>query len=163
MAQLNIAEGQPAQAEKLLLLSRDEFRKANSQDQEIATVGDLAHALLDQGKTAEALKAIDSLRTAAKGIENPSVKSAFLIEAARVDAFSGKTAPALATLDSALQLANAHGFVLTQLRAKLTRAEIERKKGDAAKADAALAAIRADALSRGLPLIARQAENLRGK
>jgi hypothetical protein len=63
--------------------------------------------LVDQGKTAEALKAIDSLRTAAKGIENPSVKSAFLIEAARVDAFSGKTAPALATLDSALQLANA--------------------------------------------------------
>jgi hypothetical protein len=52
---------------------------------------------------------------------------------------------------------------LTQLRAKLTRAEIKRKKGDAAKADAALAAIRADAFSRGLPLIARQAENLGGK
>jgi hypothetical protein len=49
------------------------------------------------------------------------------------------------------------------LRAKLTRAEIERKKGDAAKADAAFAAIHADALSRGLPLIARQAENLRSK
>jgi serine/threonine protein kinase/tetratricopeptide (TPR) repeat protein len=163
MAQLNIAEGQPAQAEKLLLLSRDEFHKANSQDQEIAAVGDLAHALLDQGKTAEAVKAVGSVREMAKRIENPYVRSAFLVEAARVDAFSGKAASALATLDTGLQLANTHGFVFTQLRAKLTAAEIYQKKGDAAKADAALAAVRADALSGGLPLIVRQAENLRGK
>ena len=162
MAELNIAEGQPAQAEKLLLLSRDEFHKADSQDQEIATVGDLAHALLDQGKKADALKAIDSIRAVAKRTENPSVRSTFMIEAARVDAFSGKP-DWRATLDSVLQVANAHGFVLIQLRAKLTTAEIEQKRGNAAKADATLASIRADALSRGLPLITRQAESLRKK
>jgi hypothetical protein len=119
--------------------------------------------LLDQGKTAEALKAVDSVRASAKRAENPSVVSAFLLEAARVDASSGKSAEAAAEVDRALQLASAHGFVLTELRAKLAAAEIERKKGDGAKADASLAAIRADALSRGLPLIARQAETARGK
>jgi len=124
-------------------------------------VGDLAHALLDQGKKADAVKAIASIRALADRTENPSVRSAFLIEAARVDAVSGKAAEARAALDRALQLASAHGFVLTQLRAKLAAAEIERKQGDAVKADAALAGIREEALSRGLPLIARQAENPR--
>jgi serine/threonine protein kinase/tetratricopeptide (TPR) repeat protein len=163
MAELNIVEGQPAQAEQLLLMARDAFHKANSQDQEVATVGDLAHALLDQGKTATALKAIDSVRALAKSAENPSVKSAFLIAAARADAFSGKAVEARAELDSALQLANAHGFVLTQFRARLAAAEIDQKKGESAKADGALASIQAEALSRSLPLIARQAGNLRKK
>jgi TolB-like protein/Tfp pilus assembly protein PilF/predicted Ser/Thr protein kinase len=160
LAGVNIAEGQPAQAEKLLLQARDAFHKADSQDQEIAAAGELAHALLDQGKKADAVKAIDSIRALASRTENPSVRSAFLIEAARADASSGKGAAARAELDTALQLAAAHGFVLTQLRAKLAAAEIERKS-DASKSDAALAAIRAEALSRKLPLIARQAENLR--
>jgi serine/threonine protein kinase/tetratricopeptide (TPR) repeat protein len=161
LAEVNIADGQPAQAEKLLLQARDAFHEAESQDQEIAVVGDLAHALLDQGKKADAVKAIASIRALADRTENPSVRSAFLIEAARVDAVSGKAAEARAALDRALQLASAHGFVLTQLRAKLAAAEIERKQGDAVKADAALAGIREEALSRGLPLIARQAENPR--
>jgi hypothetical protein len=49
-----------------------------------------------------------------------------------------------------------------QLRARLVRAEVNRKRGGTANADSA-AAILADANSRGLLLIARQAGNLSGK
>ncbi len=118
MGELSLSEGKPAEAEKLLTLARDAFHKANSQDQEITAAGDLARALLDQGKTAEAVKAIDSVRAAAKRAEDPFVRSNFLIEAARVDGFAGKSAEARATLDTALQIATAHGFVPTQLRAR---------------------------------------------
>jgi serine/threonine protein kinase/tetratricopeptide (TPR) repeat protein len=163
MAQLDMAAGQLAEAEKLLVIARKAFHEANSQDQEVAAVGDLARALIDQGKTADAVKALDSIRSMLNRVENPSVKSAFLIEAARVYASSGKTAEARSALDNALQLAAAHGFVMIQLRAKLIAAEIEQRNGDAAKARTDLAVIRSEALSRGVLLIAQQAESLRGK
>lgn len=160
MAQLNLAEGKPAEAEKLLILSRNAFHEANSLDQEVATVGDLLRALLDQGKTAEAVKALGSVQTMLKRVENPAVKCAFLIESARVYAWSGKSAEARSALDSALQLTAAHGFVLMQLKARLYAAEIELRKGNIAKSHADLAALRSEALSRGVLLIARQAESL---
>ena len=163
LAQLNIAEGQHAEAEKLLIGARDAFHKAQSQDQEVAAVADLARALVNQGKSAQALKAMESIRTLANSTENPYVKSVFLIEAARAHAFSAKAAVARAELDSALKLASAHGFALLELRARLAGAETEQKLGDAAKGVTAIASIRADALSRGLPLIAREAENLAKK
>jgi ATP/maltotriose-dependent transcriptional regulator MalT len=158
-----MAEGKPAEAEQLLKVSREVFRKANSQDQEITAVGDLARALLNQGKTNDAIKAIDSMRSAAKRAENPFVRIGFLIEAARVDGFSGKLRDARSELDSASQLASAHGFIPMQLTARLVRAEIDQKKGDAANVNSASAAIAAAANSRGLLLIAQQATELRGK
>ena len=160
LAQLNIAEGQHAEAEKLLIRARDAFHKAQSQDQEVAAVADLARALVNQGKSVQALKAIESTRTLAKSTDNPYVKSAFLIEAARAHAFSARAAEARAELDSALQLASAHGFALLELRARLASAEIEQKIGDASEAVTTIASIRANALARGLSLIAREAENL---
>ncbi len=163
LGELAIAEGRPAEAEQLLTAARDVFHKVDSQDQEIATVGSLAHALLDQGKTAEARKAIESVRAMAKRAENPFVRANFLIEAARVDAFSGKPGEARPAVDSALQIATTDEFVQTQLRARLAAAEIERRKGDSAKADSGLASVYNDAQSRGLLLIAQQAARLRGK
>jgi len=160
MAELNIAEGQPANAERLLKESREVFHKVDSQDQEITAVADLARALLDQGKAKEALKTIDSMRAAAKRAENPFVRTGFLIEAARVDAMSGKLSDARSELDTALQLASAHGFTPLHLTARLTRIEIERDKGGLANPNSAVSAILADANSRGLSLIARRAGGL---
>jgi len=157
MAELDIAEGQLANAERLLRESRAVFHNVDSQDQEITAVGDLARALLDQGKAKEALKTIDGMRAAAKRAENPFVRTGFLIEAARVDALSGKLSDARSELDTALQLALAHGFTPLHLTARLTRVEIERNKGDLANPNSAVAAILADANSRGLSLIARRA------
>ena len=160
LAQLHMAESQHAEAEKLLTAARDAFHKAQSQDQEVAAVADLTRALVNQGKSAQALKAIEGTRTLAKSTENPYVKSVFLIEAARAHAFSGNAASARAELANALQLASEHGFALLELRARLANAEIEQKHGDAAKAVTDIASIRSDALARGLPLIAREAESL---
>ena len=160
LAELDIAEGQHAEAEKLLIAARDAFHKAQSQDQEVAAVADLARALVKQGKSVQASKAIEGIRALAKSTENPYVKSMFLMEAARAHGFSAKVAAARAELDGALQLASAHGFALLELRARLARAEIEQKYGDTAKAVTTITSIRADALARGLPLIAREAESL---
>jgi eukaryotic-like serine/threonine-protein kinase len=160
MAELNIAEGEPAIAEKLLRQSREVFHKADSQDQEITAVSDLARALLDQGKVKEAIKMIDSMRVAARRAENPFVRTGFLIEAARVDAMSGKVSDARSELDTALQLASAHGFTPLHLTARLTQVEIERDRGGPRDSDPAVSAILADANSRGLSLIARKAGTL---
>ena len=155
-AELRMAEGKPQEAEKLLNQALAEFRKASSQDQEITTVGDLAHALLDQGKTAEALKAINSVRARALVADNQFVRSDFLIAAARADALSGGTTKAKATLENVLQVANTHGFVGIELKARLALAEIERKK-DRAKGDMLVAEVHKNAVSRGFLLIAKQA------
>ena len=160
LAQLNMAEGQHAEAERLLIGARDAFHKAQSQDQEVAAVADLTRALVNQGKSQQALKAIESTRTLAKSTDNPYVKSMFLIEAARVHALSARAAEARTELDSALQLASAHGFALLELRARLASAEIEQKIGDSGKAVVTIASIRTNALAHGLPLIAREAESL---
>ena len=81
-----------------------------------------------------------------------------MIAAARADALSGATAKAKATLENVMQVANAHGFVGIQLKARLAAAEIERKKGDRAKGDLLMAGVRKDAFSHGFLLIAKQAE-----
>jgi len=88
------------------------------------------------------------------------VRTGFLIEAARVDAMSGKLSDARSELDTALQLASAHGFTPLHLTARLTRIEIERDKGGLVNPNSAVSAILADANSRGLSLIARRAGGL---
>jgi len=103
------------------------------------------------------------MRSAAKRAENPFVRIAFLIEAARVDGFSGKLSEARSELDSAIQVASARGFIPLQLTARLTRAEVDRRKGDRSSANSAASAILDDANSRGLLLIARQASDLQSK
>jgi len=160
LARLDIAEGQHADAEKSLIAAREAFHKAQSQDQEVAAVADLARALMEQGKAAQALKAIESIRTLAKSTENPYVKSVFLIEAARSHASTANVAAARAELAIALQLASEHGFALLELRAELADAEMAQKSGDGTKAAMAIASIRTNARARGLPLIAREAESL---
>ena len=163
MAQLNLEEAHPAEAEKLLRLSREIFRRANSLDQEITTVGYLARALLDQGKSKDALQIIDGMRAAAKRAENPYVRIGFLIETARVDAAAGKLSDARSELDNALQLASTHGFLPLHLKAQLTRAEVDQKKGNFANIDSTASTISADASSRGLSLIAKHASSLRAR
>jgi len=75
-----------------------------------------------------------------------------------VDALSGETAKAKASLEKILQVANTYGFVGIRLKARLAAAEIERKKGDRAKGDSLMAGVRKDAFSQGFLLIAKQAE-----
>ncbi|MBS1804506.1 MAG: tetratricopeptide repeat protein [Acidobacteria bacterium] len=161
LASLHIVQGKPDLAEKLLVEARNQFHKVDSQDQEIAAVGDLAHALIDQDKTTDALKAIDSIQETAKHTTDPHVLCNFQIEAARVKLFAGKTSEGKAMLAAATETAKAHGFVPTQFKARLVSAELDRRKGDTAKANASLASIQADAQSRGLLLLAQQAANVR--
>ena len=163
MAELLIAEGKPDQAEKLIEAAVDEFRKANSQDQEISAVEVLARVLLDLNMLADARTAINTVRGRALRADNPSVRMSFLVEAARVDGLSGKTSDARAMLEKIRSEAERYGFVAIQLRARLAAAEIERRKGNPAKGNEALAAVQKDAGTRGFLLIAQGAAALQNK
>ena len=133
-----------------------------AQENEIVASGVLARALLQHGKPQDAVKVINAVRSRAQHIQNPYVRSNFLIEASRADARIGRVAEAISTL-SALRIANNNQFAITQLNARLALAEIERDSAGAAKADASLEAVQRDAETQGFLLIARQAAAMRGK
>ena len=160
MAELLLAQKQPADAEKLLRDALAEFRKRNSEDDEIMAAGPLARALLDQGKSAEAGNVIASVKARALRIENPYARLNFMVDAGRVDAFSGQLSQGRSTLDSIVKSAGDYGFLSTQLHARLILGEIECKKGDATKAHTQLAALQQIALSHGFTLIAQKATSL---
>jgi len=127
MAELLLATNQPSEAEQLLRNALEEFKKENSRDDEIAATGLLARALLEQGKSAEAGKTIEQAKTMVARVDNPYVQSNFFVEAARVQAFSGKSTEAVATLESVIQTAGKFGFLNTQLKARLALAILSRK------------------------------------
>jgi tetratricopeptide (TPR) repeat protein len=160
MAELLLAQGQPAEAEKLLRDALGEFRKQSSEDDEITAAGLLARALLDQGKSAEARNVIVSVKAQALRVENPYARLNFLVDAGRVDAFSGQLTQGRSTVDSAVKSAADYGFLGTQLHARLILGEIECKKGDATKAHAQLADLQQIARSHGFALIAEKASSL---
>ena len=163
MAELLIAEGKPDQAEKTIELAVDGFRKATSQDQEIASVGILARVLLNLGKQADARTAINAVRGRALRADNPSVRLSFLVEAGRVDGLSGKTAEAKDMLQKVRAEAERLDFVAIQLRSRLAAGEIEWRKGNPEDANQALAAVQKDASARGFLLIAQEAAALRNR
>jgi ATP/maltotriose-dependent transcriptional regulator MalT len=160
MAELLLAQNRPDEAEKLLREALDVFRRESSNDDEVVAAGLLARALLNQGKTPEARNMVAAARAKARKIENPYARLNFLIEAARVDALSGKLAEGRSTIEFSLKNATELGFLSTQLNARLAFGEIERKNGDAATARARLAVLEQDANAHGFVLIARQALSL---
>ena len=160
MAEFQLAQGQPAEAEQLLRDALGEFHKQNSEDDEITASGLLARALLDQGKSAEARNVIASVKAEALRIQNPYARLSFMVDAGRVDAFSGQLPRGRSTLDSAVKSAGDYGFLSTQLHARLVLAEIECKKGDVTKARAQLADLQQIALAHGFILVARRASSL---
>ena len=107
------------------------------------------------------MRAVNSVRGRALQADNPYVRLNFLVEAARVDALSGKTAEARALLEKVLEQAEQHGFVGTKLKARLVAGEIERKKGNPTRGNEELAAVQKDANARGFLLIAQNAATLR--
>ena len=156
-AELLLEQGRPSEAEKLLHDALDAFQKENSKDDEVTAAGLLARSLLDQGKAAEARSAVSSVRAQALKIENPYARLNFLIDAARVDAFSGRFADSQSTLDSVLNNATELGFLGIQFKARLALGDIEHKRGDATKARTRLAVLQQDTSKRGFLLIARKA------
>jgi hypothetical protein len=120
----------------------------------------LARALLDQGKSVEASNVVASVKARALRIENPYARLNFMVDAGRVDAFSGQLSQGRSTLESTVKSAGDYGFLSTQLHARLILGEIECKKGDATKAHAQLSALEQIALSHGFSLIAQKASSL---
>ena len=163
IAELRLAENKPEEAEKILYAALDSSRKTNAQENEIVASGVLARALLQHGKLQDALRVVNVVRSRAGNLQNPYVRSNFLIEASRVDARSGRVAEANSALNSVLRIANSNQFAITQLKARLALAEIERDRAGAAKADASFETVQRDAQAQGFLLIASQAAAMRTK
>ena len=157
LARLAIEEGHPAHAEAEMRKFKEQFRREQAIDDELAASVMLIHALLAENKPGEAEKEIEAARALAKQSQNGLVRLQFDLAAARVLLSSER--PELSRLQSekVLRDAREHGFVGVQFEARLVLAEWEKKTGHDAAARIELAALESSARSKGFGLMARKA------
>ncbi len=157
LAELAIEEGHPGAAERPAREARDEFQKVHKNDDQIAATVALVGALLAGGRNDDALKEVGATAPLAARSQNLSVKLAFDLAMARVDAASQKTAAAKTILKEALVKATKSGYVGYQLESRLALEEIELKSGKSAASRTRLEQLQKDAKEKGFDLIARKA------
>jgi DNA-binding winged helix-turn-helix (wHTH) protein/tetratricopeptide (TPR) repeat protein len=147
----------PAEQEASARQVIEVFQKQKARDDEIQAWCILARALLAQGKAPAAADAIEHARSLAGKSQAPETRWRTAIAAARVNS----TGPAVRKeLDAVLAKSRELGYRGVELDARLALAEIEMKAGQTAAGRAHLAAIEADAKSKGYNLIARKASSL---
>ena len=160
MGSLTIHEGRPAEAQASLREAAAQFHELKASDDESAALAALARALLADKKTQEADQTIQqALRLAEKSRNRLSIFEVGL-NAARVEAASGKHAAAITRLQKLLR--DADGYVGVELEAGLTLGEIEIASGQLVQGRARLDSVGQQARAKGFLLTANQAAAARG-
>jgi eukaryotic-like serine/threonine-protein kinase len=161
LASVALEEGKAAQAEALIARALGEIRREGQADEQIYGEAALARALLAERKMAEAGKAIDTARYLASKSQNPGVRLALAVAAARVETASGgpeRIRDAEQSLAAAQAEAEKFGFVDYELQVRLVLGELGLKRaGESAVARARLAELAKEAQDKGFGLIAREA------
>ncbi len=160
LAELAIEEGHPGAAERPAREARDEFQNVHKNDDQITATVALVGALLAGGRNDDALKEVGETAPLAARSQNLSVKLAFDLAMARVDAVSQKAAAAKTILKEALAKATKSGYIGYQLESRLALEEIELKSGKSAASRSRLEQLQEDAKEKGFDLIARKAAAL---
>ena len=158
LAGLSLEEAHsPAEQEASARQVIEVFQKQKARDDEIQAWCILARALLVQGKAAAAADASGHALSLAGKSQAPETRWRTAIAAARVNS----TGPAARKeLDAVVAKSRELGYRGVELDARLALAEIEIRAGQPAAGRAHLAAIEADAKSKGYNLIARKASIL---
>jgi eukaryotic-like serine/threonine-protein kinase len=157
LAELEMEEGQPRDAEMWAGRAIEEFRTEKLADDEFVAQAVLVRALLAQNKTAEAEKEVDRLASPAAGSQNAETRVKFRIAAARARAAITRNADAKKDLEGALAEATRLGLSQYQFEARLALAEMEMKSRETAGGRAHLQTLEKDATAKGFLLIARKA------
>lgn len=160
LAQLAVEEGRFAEAEALAHQASEEFQSEKALDKEAGTQALLAEALSGQGKIAESQQVVKYAMELANKSQNPAIRNALTITAARIQAASGgpsERAAAAKSLMAAQAAAAKVGNLNDQFEARLAIGEVEMKGGNLSSGRAHLEALQREATAKGFNLIARKA------
>ena len=165
LADLEMDEGHPKEAESLLRESIAEFEKEHSDPDSISAYTGLSRALLMQGKIGEGQKAIQHASELARTNSDPALQLGIAIQSARIDAAPSEDSvanafPAQARQNLRTAAATAHklGYYRLECEARLALAELETKAVPPGHAN--LNALATEVRSHGLEQLARRAERL---
>jgi DNA-binding winged helix-turn-helix (wHTH) protein/tetratricopeptide (TPR) repeat protein len=164
LADLDIDEGRPDEAEHRLGAAIDEFEKEKSDPAEASAYTDLSRALLMRGKVEESRDAIQQAKRFARNSPDPALTLPIAIQNARIDFAKAAESKDHSSLDaartelrSAIRSAKALGYYELEAEARLALGEVEAANGFA-DARSQLVSLAEESRSHGLVLLARRAE-----
>jgi eukaryotic-like serine/threonine-protein kinase len=157
LAELDVEDGHPAQAEQSIRNAIAVFRSEKMRDDELDAHLLLSRSLRIQGKVSDAQAAVNEIRDSVTRTQNPAIRLRFAITSARGGAANpAARRRARSDLVVAIGRAASLGFLPLQYEARLALGEIE-IQDDFAAGTRTLAALEKDAHGHGFELIARKA------
>ena len=161
LSRLAIEEGHAAEAETVIRKCHEQFHHENQSDDELDSIVGLMEALLSEGNFAAAEKERkDNQALAAKSV-NQLLRLQFDLVSARILLAIGDAASASILLQRTLRSARTDHLVGTELETRLALAELKKKLGQSAGAQADLVALEKVAHDKGFGLIASRALSVR--
>jgi DNA-binding winged helix-turn-helix (wHTH) protein/tetratricopeptide (TPR) repeat protein len=157
VAKILIEEGHAGEAEMSVRKSITQFHQEQQADDELTAYIVLVQALLAQGKVADAKLELEQAAPLSAKSQNYLARLQFDLASALALAASGDAQAARPMLGKTLKQAREHGYVGMEFDCGLVIAELEKKSGNAAAAQAQLNALERDANAKGFGLIARKA------
>jgi DNA-binding winged helix-turn-helix (wHTH) protein/tetratricopeptide (TPR) repeat protein/TolB-like protein len=166
LADLEMDEGHPREAESLFREAISEFEKEHSDPDSISAFTGLSRALLMQGKIGEGQKAIRHASELARTTSDPALQLQIAIQSARVDATPPEDSAADAApptqarqkLRTAAATAHKLGYYRLECEARLALAELETRVIPAKPSN--LSAFATEVRGYGLEQLARRADRL---
>jgi DNA-binding winged helix-turn-helix (wHTH) protein/tetratricopeptide (TPR) repeat protein len=169
IADLSLEEAHsPVEQEAAIRQVIEVFQRQKDLDDEASAWCSLARALLAEGKVPAATQAAQRAQSLGSKDQNLEIRWDTAIVAARVETAEKDAARSAAGIAARKELAaviaksRALGYCIVELDARLALAEIEMKSGQTAEGRTHLAAIEADAKTKGYLLVARKADIARG-
>ncbi|MFZ0954917.1 MAG: tetratricopeptide repeat protein [Candidatus Sulfotelmatobacter sp.] len=157
LARLSLEEGHAADAETVIRKCKEQFHQDGQADDELAASTTLMEGLMGQGKFGEAVEERQANQALAAKSTNQLNRLQFDLVSARVELASGHPDSSRAQLERTLQGARAHHLLGTELETRLALAELKKKLGQSAGAQADLVALQKAAHDKGFGLIASKA------
>ena len=162
LARFAVEDGRAAEVENILRPWKEQFHLEQQADDELVSSIGLTEALLAQGKHAEAQKEIEGSQDLAAKCQNLLDRLEYDVASARVLLASDHPEMSKPRLERVLRDARAHGFVGIEFEAMLAAADLEKRSGHTALAQAQLASLERAARDKGFVLVARKAAAARG-
>jgi tetratricopeptide (TPR) repeat protein len=157
LARLSIEEGHAADAEKMALESKQLFHQDHEADDELFASQVLIDALLAQGKVSEAQREVQAASAQAAQSRNIMFRLAFALSSARVLLAEEHSERARPSLEHIQKEAHAHELAYTELETRVALAQLARKMGHGAAAQAELSSLEASARVKGFGRVLRHA------
>ena len=161
LSRLAIEEGHSTEAETVIRKCYEQFHHENQSDDELDSIVVLIEALLSEGNFAVAEKERKVNQALAAKSVNQLLRLQFDLVSARVQLAIGDAASASILLQRTLRSARAHHFLGVELETRLALAELKKKLGQTADAQADLVALEKLARGKGFGRIASKSVSAR--